>query len=460
MEKKLYTVTDLGPGDGGKGGVVDKICDLKKAHTVIKIGGAQGSHGVRTSAGQSFNFSQFGCGTFRGSKTYVSELMLIAPHYFIDEGLQLKKMFGINNIFDTITIDKQALCLTPFHAIASQLRELDLKENPRGTVGLGAGEAKLDSELYPELAIYAKDLSSHDLKNKLEAVKDHKLKELAEIINRSSNFLPSDKVRTQNLLKMLNDKTLISKTVEWFKALSSLVKITDEDYLSGILKKDGTIVVESSHGILTDRYYGFTPHTSRLRTTPEATLKLLSDYNYDGQIIKLGVSRAYQIRHGAGPMVTESTDWLEKILSGSSKDENRWQGKVRIGPLDLVALKYAIDVCGGPEFFDGLAISWFDQIQAIGQWQLCSNYQDTNDSDFFSHGKIKVCCQGGAAQLAYQEQLTKQLFNCRPNITSYDVRNMSQSELIKFSSKILQDELKIPLKMISLGPTELDKICL
>lgn len=259
---------------------------------------------------------------------------------------------------------------------------------------------------------------------------------------------------------MLNDKTLISKTVEWFNALASLVKITDQDYLSGVLKKDGTIVVESSHGILTDRYYGFTPHTSKLRTTPEATLKLLSDYNYDGQIIKLGVSRAYQIRHGAGPMVTESADWLEKILPSSSKDENRWQGKVRIGPLDLVALKYAIDVCGGPGFFDGLALSWFDQIQAIGEWQLCSSYQDVNDNDFFSQGNIKVCRQGGVAQITHQEQLTKQIFNCRPNITSYDVRNKNQSELIDFSSKILQTELQVPLKMFSFGPTETDKICI
>ena len=63
-EKKAYTVTDLGGGDGGKGGVVHKLCSLRKPHTVIKVGGAQGHHGVTTSRGEQFAFSQFGCGTF------------------------------------------------------------------------------------------------------------------------------------------------------------------------------------------------------------------------------------------------------------------------------------------------------------------------------------------------------------------------------------------------------------
>ena len=460
MAKKLFTVTDLGGGDGGKGGIVDKICDLKKAHTVIKVGGAQGSHGVRTSAGQGFNFSQFGCGTFRGSKTYVSELMVVAPHFLINEGLELKNRFAFSNIFESISVDEGALCITPFHTITSQLRELDRKDKPKGTVGLGAGEAKRDSEKYPELAIYAKDLGNDNLTDKLKALKAQKLKDLAEILDRSATFFPSDKFIAEELIATLNDATLIKKTVEWFKALNSLVKITDRNDLRNVLKKDGTVVVESSHGILTDRYYGFSPHTSQLRTTPEATLKLLDDCDYDGQIIKLGVSRAYQIRHGAGPMVTESPDWLEKILPDSSKSANRYQGKVRIGPLDLVALRYAIKVCGGPQFFDGLAISWFDQIQAIGEWQLCHSYQGVDNSNFFENGEIKVCREGGLKQLDYQAQLTHKIFDCKPNVSSYNVLGKSQKELIDFSSEILQKELQIPLSMISFGPTEADKICM
>ena len=39
--KKVYIVTDLGPGDGGKGGVVHKIASQFNAHTIVKVGGAQ-----------------------------------------------------------------------------------------------------------------------------------------------------------------------------------------------------------------------------------------------------------------------------------------------------------------------------------------------------------------------------------------------------------------------------------
>ncbi|MFZ2310685.1 MAG: adenylosuccinate synthetase [Patescibacteria group bacterium] len=458
---KVYTFTDLGPGDGGKGGVIDKVCHLTRAHTVLKVGGAQGSHGVRTSAGQSFNFKQFGCGTFRGAKTHITELMIIEPFNLIEEGRALQQDFCLVDIFNDLTIDEQALCITPFHYIASQLRELDRKDKPKGTIGMGAGEAKNDSEIYPELAIRAKDFTSPLLKEKLVAVKNQKLQDLEEIINRLPEFYLADQEHAQKLLTMLNDEELIDHIVQTYQKLASLVKIVDRNYLRTILQQDGTVVVESSHGALTDYYYGFSPHTSRLRTLPEFTWDLLNECDYDGQVIKLAVHRAYQIRHGAGPMVTESKEWLEKMLPGSSKMNNRWQGDVRIGPLDLVAMKYALEACGGTSAFDGLALTWFDQIQTIGQWQVCSSYQNTGDTNFFSEtGNIKIKHLSCSDQLIRQKQLTEQLFNCRPNVDSYDLSGKSQKELIQFTAKFLFENLKVPLKMISFGPTEADKICL
>lgn len=160
-KKQLFIITDLGGGDGGKGGVVHKVCSVKKAHTVVKVGGAQGSHGVRTLNGQSFNFSQFGCGTFEGVRTHISDLMVIEPYRLLKEAEQLKYEWAIHNIFDYLTIDENALCVTPYHSIASQLRELDRKDHPKGTIGTGVGETFYDAEIYPELAIRAKDILKH-----------------------------------------------------------------------------------------------------------------------------------------------------------------------------------------------------------------------------------------------------------------------------------------------------------
>lgn len=463
MEKKqLFTITDLGGGDGGKGGIVHKICSIKKAHTVVKVGGAQGSHGVRTSSGQSFNFSQFGCGTFEGVRTHVSDLMVIEPYRFLKEAEQLKYEWAIHNIFDYVTIDENALCVTPYHSIASQLRELDRKGHPKGTVGTGVGEAFYDSETHSELIIRAKDLLSLDLRKKIVAVRDQKIEDLQHIIARVENLFSEDKEYAKEHISLLYEEDFIDRIVDTFTKLGKLTTIVSSEYLgTKILSSPGTVVVESSHGILTDRYYGFHPHTTKLRTLPQGTIDMLKRHNYDGEIFKLGVTRGYQIRHGAGPMVTESPELLESLLPGSSKDENRWQGKVRVGPLDLVALQYALDVCGGSSFFDGFAISWFDQIQLAGRWDLCDRYSGATDLNFFSPtGALKVRRGCDADQLQYQEQLGKLLYNCHPEVFSYNVVGKTQDDLIQLCSEVMEDKFNIPVAMISFGPTEKDKVCL
>lgn len=463
MERKLFTVTDLGGGDGGKGGVVHKISSFNNAHTILKVGGAQGSHGVRTSAGQSFNFSQFGCGTFEGARTHITNLMVIEPYRLLAEGDELVNEWGISNAFDLLTIDEEALCITPYHTIASRLRELSRKDNPKGTVGIGGGSAVFDSGVYPDLAIRAKDLGQPYLRERLEAVRHQKLIELSAFMEKPGDFWSADQENARKNIALLRDEGFVDRIVGHFNLLASRTKVVDRTYLKeDILQKDGVVVVESSHGILTDRYYGFHPHTTKLRTTLQPTLELLRECEYDGEIVKLGVTRGYQIRHGAGPMVTESDSLLGELLPGSHKDENRWQGKVRVGALDLVALRYAIEVCGGPHIFDGLAITWFDQVRAAGAWHVCSRYEGADDQEFFTpDGEIKVWRGRQSEQLRYQKRLGEQLMACRPEVHSYEISSaMSQEEVSQICTKLLGEKLRVPVKMISFGPTENDKVLL
>lgn len=458
-DKKTFIVTDLGGGDGGKGGVVHKICVDQKAHTVIKIGGAQGSHGVRTKSGHSFNFSQFGCGTFEGSKTHLSNLMLIEPYRLLQEANELKFRWGIRNIFDQLTIDEDCLCITPFQTFASRLKELHRQNNPKGTVGIGGGETIIDAENYPELSIRAKDLKQNGLEEKLKEIQRLKIVELEEITDSPENFLNADQKMAADLINLLRDENVAIAAAKNFRQLSEEATIVSRDHCQKILKQSGVIVVESSHGILTDRYYGFHPHTTRLRTTPFGVIEMMQELGYDGKIIKIGVSRAYQIRHGAGPMVTESPEMTDRLLPGSNKGENRWQGKVRVGPLDLVSLKYALEVCGN-KFFDGLAITWLDQIQSSGQWSIAEKYTNTKGQEFFNpDGTIRVIRQEGLEQLIHQEKLGNLLSKCQPVITTFDVSGYSQGDLINLVTGTLKDKLQTPIVMVGLGPTEDKKIC-
>lgn len=458
--RRLFTVNDLGSGDGGKGGVVHKICCEMKAHTVLKVGGAQGGHGVRNSRGEAMSFSQFGCGSLEGVCTHVTNFMVIEPYGLMREAQALRYEFQIRDAINLITVDPDCLCITPYHSFASQLQELARKDKPKGTVGIGAGVAVLDAQAHPETAIYAKDLTTYGLREKLATIRKRIIHDLEPITDSPELLWPKDLETAQEIIESLNDESLLGRVVEKFQEMGKHIKIKDMEFLRKLLKQDGTIVVESSHGVLTDRYYGFNPNVSRLRTMPTAIWNMLEELDYNGKIFKLGVCRAFAIRHGAGPIVTEDPTLIEQLLPGSHKDDNRWQGKVRVGPLDFVSLRYAINCCGGPEIFDGMAITWLDQIPIYGQWKVCNSYEGAYDEDLFtSEGEIKVRHGTDEEQSRRQEKLNNALGKCKPIITSYDVsRKEVDTKLVKLCRTEVLEKLKIPVCMISVGPTENDKL--
>lgn len=242
------------------------------------------------------------------------------------------------------------------------------------------------------------------------------------------------------------------------------MKIVDHGYLGRvILPQKGVAVVESSHGVLTDHYHGFHPHTSAIRTLPYFIEAMLRDAGYEGPIVNIGIFRAYAIGHGAKPMPTDDLGMAEQLFPKIYRDENRWRGGVRVGAIDLVMLRYAIEVCGGPSAFGGLAVTCFDHVVGNGEWRICKKYnsEDTKDRTFFTpSGEIKVRRGTDDEQLEYQEKLGKQLMNCRPEITTLKIPEcMGREELYAFCASVLEKELGVPVKMISFGPTELDKIC-
>jgi adenylosuccinate synthase len=464
MSKKVVVTSDLGGGDGGKGGVIDASCLYYNAHTIVKVGSPAGSHGITTLKGVSFNFSQFGCGTPDGIPTHISNLMLVEPIRFLMEGEKLEHEFGIRNVFDLVTLDERALCVTPFHTITSQLCELALKDKQKGTVGTGAGVAMLDLERGEEYAVKVHDIPTPELRKKLIAIREDKLRTLKPLIDDpEKSFWESDQKRAQSLITFLFDEEFIERIIGNFKEMYQLVKVVNEDYLyDHILSKEGTVVVESSNGILTDRYHGFHPFVSRLRTMPQRVVDMIKKRGYDGEVKILGITRAYQIRHGAGPMVTESSELLEHLLPGSNKDENRFQGRVRVGPLDFVALRYAIEACGGPEMFDGLAITWFDQIEKNGRWDICDEYIGADDTSLFVNSKRILVRHGvDEDQLTHQEKLGVALNKCRPVITSIDISVCKdKDDLIELCSQVFEEKLNLPVRMISFGPTSSHKVWL
>jgi len=456
---KIYVVTDLGPGDGGKGGVVHSIATRMRAHTVIKVGGAQGSHGVRTSRGERFAFSQWGCGTFEGIRTHLSHRIVVTPEGILNEADALRFEHGVHDPFALLTVDERALCASPYHRIASSIIELARGNDPRGTIGSGVGVAVRMAARFPDLVIRVRDLTRPDLRDRIAATRAQVRHDLAPLF--AGDFLPEDRAMVEEERELLNDDGLLDYVEHRFREASKQARIVGPEYLGQvILAREGAAVVESSHGVLTDVYRGFHPHTSALRTLPCFTRAMLEDAGFRGKIVNLGVTRGYQIRHGAGPLPTENPSMSENLLPGSNKDENRYQGKVRVGPMDLVLNRYAIDACGGPEAFDGLAITWFDQIQVNGEWHVCHRYANADDPDFFTPaGMIKVRHDDDDAQLAHQEALGRRLFACVPELSTHRIpQEMTQGDVYALCAETLKDALGVPVRLVSFGPTERDKV--
>lgn len=382
--------------------------------------------------------------------------MVVSPEGLLAEGASLRYEHGIIDAFGLLTVDEDALCATPFHGNASRLKELARGDHPRGTVGSGIGQAYRDFRVAPEYAIYAGDLKRPGLRDKLAVIRDRVRADLASLLD--GEFLAADREEAAYEIALLADDQFLDYAVKKFEEAGRLTNVVSRDYMGEvILNREGVAVVETSHGVLSDRLVGFHPHTSALRTLPSFTQGMLRDAGYEGEIVNLGICRAYAIRHGAGPMPTVELGLGEDLLPGSNKDENRYQGKVRVGPFDFVTLRYAIEACGGPDAFDGLAITWFDQVKANGAWAWCDTYDGADDPAFFTReGEIRY---DPSFNQAHQEALTKKLAECRPVIQSQSLDpTATNDELYTLCADRVQGSLGVPVRMMSFGPTEIDKL--
>lgn len=376
MLSTVYVVTDLGWGDGGKGSVVHKLANVKRSKAILKFGGGQGSHGVTALDGRKFNFSQFGCGTLEGIPTVISPSFVLIPHAILNEGEMLEEEMGVKNPYSLLTVDPNVLCATPYHRLLSHLYELARKDNPRGTVGTGAGVAYRLREKYgDQLSLTLLDfLKPPVLKEKLSNLRSYCFGVFGKYS--ASDFTLEDRNLFAEEVELLFDDGFFKWILlEYDRLLSSGIRLMTFDRALGVFD-GGSAVAECSHGVLTDNKVGFRPpNVSAIRTLPCFVRETIRTAGFTGNFVNLGVTRAYGIRHGAGDFPTEYTDssdfdFDKYLLPGSTKDDNRWQGKPRFGSLDFKLLRYAVNVCGGRENFAGVCLTWFDQIRRIGYWRI------------------------------------------------------------------------------------------
>ncbi|QQG42140.1 MAG: adenylosuccinate synthetase [Candidatus Woesebacteria bacterium] len=458
MERQTAIVTGLGIGDEAKGATVEWLTRQLNAHTNLRSGGPQGGAHISRIDGREQMFSQFGAGTFEGAKTHLLH-MVVSPWDLFNEAVDLEKN-GVEKPLERITIDSESLILTPYHSAISRFREI-MRDEKKGTVGKGVGEAIRDSK-NPELSIRAWEFfePKETLARKVEAIRSSKYSEALEIIRqKNGKEMPG---AAQMELNILLNRRLVGQTVDMFSYMAGLVKIVDRSYLDDILNLPGSIVAESSQAALLDPRIGFVPHVTQVDTTGRRVINTLKDHDYRGKVIRLGVSRTYMIRHGAGPFVSYSPEMTKTLPEAHNANpvDTPWSGEFKRGHYDVVAMKYAIDATGGRRAYDGLVINFMDILKDRKEWDVCVAYDYDGDKhdleDFFvvENGLIRGIKvhhdDGSSAHLNHLAQLTKLLAKSHPVLTTLKAED--SKSLSEVFIDFVESSLEVPVVATADGP--------
>ena len=288
-------------GDEGKGRVVDYLCHRFHSPLVVRFsGGHQAAHQVVLADGTSHVFSNFGSGTLRGVPTYWSEYCTVDPVGLLNE-LDILKGKGVEPV---LFIAEQCPITTPFDKAYNIKSD---RQNEHGSCGVGFGQTfQREKNRY--------SLLFGDLFNPTV----FRIK-----INLIDNYYCDTRLFADIYDRFVENALLLSR-------LENIKKVLG---VPGV----GGIIFEGSQGLLLDQDIGFFPHVSRTNCGTKNILEM-------GFKPKINlVTRAYQTRHGNGPMTNEHIPHNIKVNPYEQNTSDGFQGKFRITLLDLDLLKYAIN---------------------------------------------------------------------------------------------------------------------
>ncbi|KAB8145534.1 adenylosuccinate synthetase [Chloroflexia bacterium SDU3-3] len=424
----VFLTVDLGFGDAGKGGIVDYLTRASGAHTVVRYnGGAQAAHRV-VEGGREHVFSQFGSGTLAGAATHLSRFMLVEPLAMESEAAHLRRL-GVAEPFDLTTIDAQALVITPFHRATNRLRELARGPGRHGSCGIGVGEAAADALAHAAHAVRMGDMHHPNaLYAKLCFLRDLALAKLRTFEDR---ILPSAQAEAE--LELLHDPDWADWLLPAYRDFAARAQVVPGEHVRGLLARPGAVIFEGAQGVLLDEWRGFHPYTTWSTTTLANADALLAEAGHTGAVTRLGLTRGYATRHGAGPFVSEDAG-LTAALPDARNGHGTWQGGFRAGWLDMVMLRYALDVVGP---LDGLAVTCLDRLADLGELRVCQRYTCAG------RDLERLAISPDPRDLAHQERLTMQLLACVPK----HVALASADALIDH----LERDLDIPVAITSYG---------
>ena len=385
---RAYIVIDLGFGDCGKGLLTDFLARKRGAGLVVRYnGGAQAGHNVVTPGGRQHTFSQFGSGTFvPGVKTFLSRYMVFHPTALLVEGDALATK-GVPDAFQRLRVSQDALVITPFHQAANRLREIGRADGRHGSCGVGVGEAVEDARAHPAGSLRAGDLLDPPrLRRKLEAVRQ---RERAQLLATFGSRLHEGAFAHE--WQVFERADVTENWIAAVRRIAALGLVAPDDVLRTWLRHSETAVFEGAQGVLLDAEAGFHPYTTWSDCTARNAMAILKEMAPGYSAFQIGVMRCYVMRHGPGPLPTETGE-LAPLVTEHNRT-NPWQGAVRYAWFDALLARYALSLAGK---LDSLLITHLDVLPRLTAWKFCNRYHERFD---FEEGTVERAPSGEVTDL-------------------------------------------------------------
>jgi adenylosuccinate synthase len=228
---------------------------------------------------------------------------------------------------------------------------------------------------------------------------------------------------------------------EFFTAIEELKKLTfidSEEYLNKALKSGKTILAEGAQGSLLDVDFGTYPFVTSSNTTAAGACTGLGIAPNRVKEV-FGIFKAYTTRVGSGPFPTEDFEEAGQTMAKVGNEFGSVTGRARrCGWLDLVALKYAVQVNGVTELYmmKGDVLSGFETLKVCTSY----NYKGQETKHFPYNIEPENVVPVYTEMKGWKADLT--------GLISWEQLPAELKTYIEFIEK----ELEVPIKVVSVGP--------
>ena len=409
---KVDVLLGLQWGDEGKGKVVDVL--TPQYDVVARFQGGPNAGHTLEFGGERYILRSIPSGIFQGGKTnIIGNGVVIDPLLFKEEAEALA-LHG-HDLKQQLFISKKAHLIMPTHRILDQANEAAKGTGKIGTTGRGIGPT------------YTDKISRNGLR-------------VGDLLENFDEKYSAAKRRHENMLRAMNfGYNLVDIERPWLEALEYLKGfrlIDSEHVVNDFLREGCSVLAEGAQGTMLDIDFGSYPFVTSSNTICAGCCTGLgvSPRNI-GEVY--GIFKAYCTRVGSGPFPTELHDETGEAMCDRGHEFGSVTGRRRrCGWIDLVALRYAVMINGVTQ----LIMMKSDVLDTFKTIKACVAYrQNGEETDRFPY-------DASGAEPIYAEL---------PGWQTDMSRMKSEDEFPEeFNAYLtfLEDELGVPIKIVSVGP--------